>query len=257
MLLRQSPRRGAPEPASPQPSAEDGQDTVAWMWPATGAFSQVLRSNQQGRGHPRQDRRSGLCLGVGTRRLQRSGPARYGKLVIIKHNQTYLSAYAHNSNLLVKEGQNVARARKSPKSAPPTPPRRSFISRSGAWANRSTRSNSCRTGRRELAPRRAGAPGGLGRGDGAAETPSRAEPGEDCVGSRRPQRRDQLYLHQIGLNRLSRRRRAAFCPACRRRGFLRPAENDRANLRLVVNVAKAYLKPGHAAPGPRRGRQLG
>jgi lipoprotein NlpD len=36
----------------------------------------------------------------------------YGKLVIIKHNQTYLSAYAHNSNILVKEGQNVARGQK-------------------------------------------------------------------------------------------------------------------------------------------------
>jgi len=36
----------------------------------------------------------------------------YGKLIIIKHNQTYLSAYAHNSNLLVKEGQNVVRGQK-------------------------------------------------------------------------------------------------------------------------------------------------
>ncbi len=31
----------------------------------------------------------------------------YGDLIIIKHNDTYLSAYAHNSRLLVKEGQRV------------------------------------------------------------------------------------------------------------------------------------------------------
>lgn len=36
-----------------------------------------------------------------------SGLRGYGKLVIIKHNRTYLSAYAHNEQLLVKEGQNV------------------------------------------------------------------------------------------------------------------------------------------------------
>ncbi len=37
-----------------------------------------------------------------------SGLLGYGKLIIIKHNEVYLSAYAHNSRLLVKEGQRVA-----------------------------------------------------------------------------------------------------------------------------------------------------
>lgn len=36
----------------------------------------------------------------------------YGKLVIIKHNKTYLSAYAHNDQVLVKEGQSVTRGQK-------------------------------------------------------------------------------------------------------------------------------------------------
>jgi lipoprotein NlpD len=31
----------------------------------------------------------------------------YGELIIIKHNDTYLSAYGHNSRRLVKEGQHV------------------------------------------------------------------------------------------------------------------------------------------------------
>jgi lipoprotein NlpD len=38
-----------------------------------------------------------------------SGLIGYGQLVIIKHNETYLSAYGHNSRLLVAQGQEVRR----------------------------------------------------------------------------------------------------------------------------------------------------
>jgi lipoprotein NlpD len=41
-----------------------------------------------------------------------SGLRGYGKLVIIKHNSTFLSAYAHNDKILVKEGQSVSRGQK-------------------------------------------------------------------------------------------------------------------------------------------------
>jgi lipoprotein NlpD len=36
----------------------------------------------------------------------------YGKLIIIKHSKTYLTAYAHNDQLLVKEGQTVTKGQK-------------------------------------------------------------------------------------------------------------------------------------------------
>jgi lipoprotein NlpD len=36
----------------------------------------------------------------------------YGKLVIVRHNAEFLSAYAHNSAILVKEGDTVARRQK-------------------------------------------------------------------------------------------------------------------------------------------------
>ena len=36
----------------------------------------------------------------------------YGKLVIIKHDSNYLSAYAHNRQLLVKEGETVEKGQK-------------------------------------------------------------------------------------------------------------------------------------------------
>ncbi len=112
MLLRQSPQPTA-EPLPPQPGAQDGQDTVAWIWPAAGrvlaGFSETTNKGVDilGKiGDPVFASASGRVVysGVGLRG--------YGKLVIIKHNQTYLSAYAHNSNLLVKEGQNVVRGQK-------------------------------------------------------------------------------------------------------------------------------------------------
>src|SRR4029077_15090128 len=36
----------------------------------------------------------------------------YGKLIIVKHNNTFLSAYAHNREIAVKEGQQVAKGQK-------------------------------------------------------------------------------------------------------------------------------------------------
>ena len=36
----------------------------------------------------------------------------YGNLIILKHNKTYLSAYAHNQSLLVKEGSSVRQGQK-------------------------------------------------------------------------------------------------------------------------------------------------
>ena len=36
-----------------------------------------------------------------------SGLIGYGQLIILKHNETYLSAYGYTSSLLVKEGQEV------------------------------------------------------------------------------------------------------------------------------------------------------
>ncbi|MDQ6684610.1 MAG: peptidoglycan DD-metalloendopeptidase family protein, partial [Pseudomonadota bacterium] len=41
-----------------------------------------------------------------------SGLRGYGNLIILKHNTTYLTAYAHNQKLLVKEDETVRRGQK-------------------------------------------------------------------------------------------------------------------------------------------------
>lgn len=114
MLLRQTPPKPQPQLESPTqpPVALEEPDSVAWMWPASGrvlaGFSEATNKGLDivGKiGDPVYASASGRVVFSGTARG-------YGKLVIIKHNETYLSAYAHNSNVLVKEGQNVVRGQK-------------------------------------------------------------------------------------------------------------------------------------------------
>jgi len=99
-----------PAPAPP-PEATSDEDKVAWMWPANGKLVTGGSENPNlkgidiaGRpGQPVVASASGKVVYAGT------GIRGYGKLVIVKHNATWLSAYAHNREILVKEGQQVAK----------------------------------------------------------------------------------------------------------------------------------------------------
>jgi lipoprotein NlpD len=99
---------------SPAPSAaREGDDDLRWMWPSN---DPVLNSFEDGRskglvfagkaGDPVYAAADGRVVYAG------SGLRGYGNLVIIKHNATYLTAYAHNQTLLVKEDQSVRRGQK-------------------------------------------------------------------------------------------------------------------------------------------------
>ena len=91
-----------------------GEDAVQWSMPTKGkliaGFSES--ANRKGvdisgnKGQAVQASAAGKVVYSG------SGLRGYGKLVIIKHNKTYLSAYAHNDKILVKEGQNVNKGQK-------------------------------------------------------------------------------------------------------------------------------------------------
>jgi lipoprotein NlpD len=101
--------------AAPTPAAEaDDEDKLDWVWPAKGkvvvGFSET--ANLKGidiagaAGEPVIASAAGKVVYVG------NGLRGYGKLVIVKHNKTWLSAYAHNREILVKEGQQVVRGQK-------------------------------------------------------------------------------------------------------------------------------------------------
>lgn len=86
-----------------------------WGWPAAGSlvagFDTKLGGNKgidiKGKyNDPVLTSNSGKVVYTGT------GIRSYGKLIIIKHNDDYLSAYAHNKSILVHEGQTVAMGQK-------------------------------------------------------------------------------------------------------------------------------------------------
>jgi len=111
----------APEPPvvarvepRPLPPAANGDERVDWVWPARGkivtGFSEAASLKgidiAGASGQPVAASAGGKVVYAGT------GLRGYGKLIIIKHNGTYLSAYAHNKEILVKEGQQVAKGQK-------------------------------------------------------------------------------------------------------------------------------------------------
>src|SRR6185503_3643531 len=98
-------------PAPPAAPADSGDDRVEWAWPVRGriinAYSESasLKGIDIGgsAGAPILSSAPGKVVYAG------SGLRGYGKLVIVKHNKTYLSAYAHLDQISVKEGQTVVK----------------------------------------------------------------------------------------------------------------------------------------------------
>ncbi|MEO6929114.1 MAG: peptidoglycan DD-metalloendopeptidase family protein [Casimicrobiaceae bacterium] len=104
----------APRAAPASPSLGSGDDQLDWVWPAKGkiisAFSET--ANLKGIDIAGSAGTPVLASAAGKVVYAGSGLRGYGKLVIIKHNDTYLSAYAHNREIVVKEGEVVARGQK-------------------------------------------------------------------------------------------------------------------------------------------------
>lgn len=83
-----------------------------WMWPVHGKI--IKRYSAQGIGLKGIDLSGRLgtpikAAAAGKVVYSGHGLRGYGQLIIIKHNDTYLSAYGHNDRLLVKEGQSIDR----------------------------------------------------------------------------------------------------------------------------------------------------
>ena len=94
--------------------AED-DERVEWNWPAAGkVIAPFNEASSSGKGLDIGGKSGQPVLAAGPGKVVYSGNGLrgYGKLVIIKHNKTYLSAYAHNHKILVKEGQDVTRGQK-------------------------------------------------------------------------------------------------------------------------------------------------
>ncbi|MBE0612979.1 MAG: peptidoglycan DD-metalloendopeptidase family protein [Burkholderiales bacterium] len=102
-----------PEPADKPAAAGDEEDKVDWGWPAQGKVVAGF-SEASNKGLDIAGKMGDPVIASAPGRVVYSGSGLrgYGKLVIIKHNKTYLSAYAHNKDILVKEGQSVVKGQK-------------------------------------------------------------------------------------------------------------------------------------------------
>ncbi|WP_374661241.1 peptidoglycan DD-metalloendopeptidase family protein [Inhella sp.] len=97
--------------ASPIASTSAGAEPdLAWAWPAQGAV-QAGFDEQRNKGLAIAGKAGDAVLAAADGRVMYAGSGLrgYGNMVIIKHNDTFLSAYAHNQALLVREDQVVKR----------------------------------------------------------------------------------------------------------------------------------------------------
>lgn len=105
-----------PDAASPVVVANKSpvdSEAIDWIWPAEGKvvaiFDDVKSKGVDIAGKMGQDI---IAAGSGKVMYAGSGIRGYGNLVIIRHNDTLLSAYAHNKSILVKEGQSIGKGQK-------------------------------------------------------------------------------------------------------------------------------------------------
>ena len=97
--------------AAPASSIVDGID---WGWPANGKIVSGYSESANLKGMDIAGKLGQPVYAGAAGRVIYSGAnlRGYGKLIIIKHSDVYFSAYAHNSEILVKEGQTVVKGQK-------------------------------------------------------------------------------------------------------------------------------------------------
>ena len=101
-------------PATPAPAAAPaGEDDIAFIWPASGSLIAGFdEARTQGFDMAGKAGEPVLAAADGRVVYAGAGLRGYGNLVILKHNNTFLTAYAHNQSLLVKEDQAVRKGQK-------------------------------------------------------------------------------------------------------------------------------------------------
>ncbi len=114
----------APRPAEPasqasaaneSPAASPADEEIAWAWPAPGNLTVLAGFDEaRNKGYDIGGKAGDPVLAAADGRVVYAGAGLrgYGNLVILKHNNTYLTAYAHNQALLVKEDQTVRKGQK-------------------------------------------------------------------------------------------------------------------------------------------------
>ncbi len=112
-MLPSKPEAAPAAATAGPPTAVSNEEGIDWSWPVNGkvlgGFSETASKGIDIAGKHGE----AVHAAAGGRVVYAGEGLRgYGRLVIIKHDGAYLSAYAHNNLILVKEGQNIARGQK-------------------------------------------------------------------------------------------------------------------------------------------------
>lgn len=80
-----------------------------WRWPAKGKLTQKFSKSKAIFGIQIKAKRASPVLATASGQVVYTGSAikGYGKMIIVKHSEKFISAYAHNDTLLVKEGDQI------------------------------------------------------------------------------------------------------------------------------------------------------
>ena len=109
MVVAAAPKVEAPR-VEEKPAANDEDDEkIDWGWPTSGKVLTTFNesTNLKGIGIAGKAGQPVIASAPGKVLYSGDGIRGYGKLVIIKHNKVFLSVYAHNSVITVKEGQTL------------------------------------------------------------------------------------------------------------------------------------------------------
>ena len=100
-------------PTTPASPAASGEDDMAFIWPAPGSLIAGF-DEARNKGYDIAGKAGDPVVAAADGRVVYAGAGLrgYGNLVILKHNNTFLTAYAHNQTLLVKEDQSVRKGQK-------------------------------------------------------------------------------------------------------------------------------------------------
>lgn len=103
----------APAAVVPSPAAVGSEDDVGFIWPSSGTLLAGF-DEARNKGYDIGGKAGDPVLAAADGRVVYAGAGLrgYGNLIILKHNNTFLTAYAHNQSLLVKEDQAVRRGQK-------------------------------------------------------------------------------------------------------------------------------------------------
>ena len=106
---RKKYRREAPKPVRPDKAVHQ-----VWVWPTRGAVIAGFspKAGRKGIDIGGKTGQSVYAASGGSVVYAGTGLRGYGRLIIVKHDETFLSAYAHNRKLLVREGRQVEKGEK-------------------------------------------------------------------------------------------------------------------------------------------------